>query len=84
MLCRVGLVKTDVSEESIVSIIRVKRICEESQSASVANYCQSFFQLADCFHPDYGCDTFIRNVGFYKTYTAFHTTEFFVVTAVKT
>jgi hypothetical protein len=43
MLRRVALVRTDVSEESISSIIRVKRIGELGTTlavtASVASYC---------------------------------------------
>jgi hypothetical protein len=41
ILCRVALVRTDVSEEIIASIIKVTRIgelCISSQRASVASY----------------------------------------------
>jgi hypothetical protein len=38
MLRRVALVRTDVSEELIASIITVKILCISSQRASVASY----------------------------------------------
>jgi hypothetical protein len=50
----VALVSADVSEERIASIIKVERISE----------------VADSCHPDDGGDTFLRNVGSYKSYTA--------------
>jgi hypothetical protein len=37
--CRVTLVRTDVLEERIASIIRVTRIGELGTSLAIANYC---------------------------------------------
>jgi hypothetical protein len=68
MLSNVPLVRTDVSEERITSIIRVTRIGE--QRASVASYCQSCSWLADFYHPDDGGDTIPRNIGSYKSHMA--------------
>jgi hypothetical protein len=33
-------------------------------------------RIADSFHPDYGGDTFPRNVGFYKSVTSYKTAFF--------
>jgi hypothetical protein len=54
---RVALVRTDVSEEFRVSIIRLTSIGEVG--TTLADYC----------HPDDGGDTFLRNVGSYKSHT---------------
>jgi hypothetical protein len=62
--CRVAFVKTDVSEELVVSIIEVKRISELVTLAATSN------SLADCCHPDDRGDTFFQNVGSYKRRTA--------------
>jgi hypothetical protein len=53
----VAFVRTEVSEERIGSIIRAKRISELNTSAN-------------SFHPDDGSDTFLGNVGIYKSHTA--------------
>jgi hypothetical protein len=52
------VIKTDVSEENIASIIRVKRI---SVLVTLA---------VTTFYPDDGLDTLIRNVGSYKSHIA--------------
>jgi hypothetical protein len=79
MLHHVALVRTDILEERIASIIRVTRIGDlgttlaatsnrstvrrniSSQRASVASY-------SDSCHPDDVGDTFLRNVGSYKSH----------------
>jgi hypothetical protein len=61
----VDLVRTDVSEEHIASIIRVTRVGELGVTLAVTSN-----QLANSFHPDSGGDTFRRNVGSYKNHTA--------------
>jgi hypothetical protein len=60
----VALVKTAVSEERIVSVIRMEII-------ELGNY-YPFSYLADCFHPDDGGDAFLRNIGSYESHTASH------------
>jgi hypothetical protein len=60
MLCHVALVRTDISEESIASIIRVTKIGELATT----------LELADSCHPDDRGDTFLRNVGSYKSHMA--------------
>jgi hypothetical protein len=58
MLHRVALVKTDVSEELLTSIVRVTRIGELGTT------------LADSCYPDDGGAKFLGNVGSYKSQTA--------------
>jgi hypothetical protein len=58
MLHRVALVRTDVSEKRIASIIKAKRIRE--------------VRILPTSNPDYGGDTFFRNVGYYKREAASH------------
>jgi hypothetical protein len=75
MLCRVALVRTDVSEESSAPIIRVTRIGElgtvrSSQRASVANYGYHCSWFTDSCHPDDGGAKFLRNIGSYKSHRA--------------
>jgi hypothetical protein len=75
MLRRVALVRTDVSEKRITSIIRVTRIGEPGTTLAVASMAlmllgKALFQLADSCHPDDGGDTFLRKVGSYKSHTA--------------
>jgi hypothetical protein len=76
MLRHVSLVRTDVKEDRIASIMRETKIGElgttiSSQRASVATYCQRCFQLADSCHPGNGGDTFLRNVGSYKSHMTY-------------
>jgi hypothetical protein len=56
MLRRVGLVWTDVSEERIAFIVRETRIGELGTTL-------------DSYRPDDWGDTFLRNVGSYKSHT---------------
>jgi hypothetical protein len=58
ILRHVALVITDILEERIASIIRVTRIAELGT------------RLAVTCHPDDGGDTFLLNVGSYKSHTA--------------
>jgi hypothetical protein len=80
MLRHVAVIRTDFSEESIVSIIRVTRIGElgttlvvtsnrSTLRASVASYCQRS-QVANSCHPDDEFVTFLRNVSSYKSHAA--------------
>jgi hypothetical protein len=67
---RVALVRTDVSEEHVSSIFRVEKIHEQRNSCSqTAN---TFPRAKNFFYPEDGGDTFLRNVGSYKTYAAPH------------
>jgi hypothetical protein len=63
-LRRVALVRTDVSEELNVSIIRVTRIVKLGTLAVTSN------QRTDSRHPDDGGAKFLRNVCSYKSHTA--------------
>jgi hypothetical protein len=58
MLGRVAFVRTDVSEERIASIIRLIKIGELGTSAVTSN------------QRKLGGDTFLQNVGSYKSHTA--------------
>jgi hypothetical protein len=62
MLRSVAFVKTDVLEECITSIIKVTRISELGTTSAVTD--------TEVCHPDDGDDTFLRNVGYYKSHTA--------------
>jgi hypothetical protein len=78
MLCRVALVRSDISEEPSASFIRAVRIGELGKTlAATSNrgtlrrntkYCCS--QFTDSCHPDEGGGKFLRNVGSYKSHTA--------------
>jgi hypothetical protein len=61
MWCRVGLVKTDVSEESIASIIRVERVSELGTTLAVTRRFSS---------PKLRWRYVLRNVGSYMSHTA--------------
>jgi hypothetical protein len=77
MICRVALVRTDVSEERIAFIIRVTRIGNLGTLAVTSNR-HSMLQLlvtakvpsSPIRHPDDGSDMFLRNIGSYKSHTA--------------
>jgi hypothetical protein len=62
---RVDLVWTDVSDESIASILRVEK-------STLQPPAQAGFLEADFFIPEDGGDTFLQNVGSHKMYTAPH------------
>jgi hypothetical protein len=65
MLCRVAFVRTEVSEESSASFIRVTRIGELGITLAVtSNRC------TDSCHADEGGPKFLRNVGPYKSHRA--------------
>jgi hypothetical protein len=68
MLRRVAVVRTDVSEELIASIIMVTRINELGTTLVVSNNRSTV--LADSCHSDDGGHTFLRNVYSYKSHTA--------------
>jgi hypothetical protein len=61
---RVDLVWTDVSEEHIAYIFRVEKSASEEPAWSCRQQTASY--------PEDGGDTFPRNVGSYKIYTAPH------------
>jgi hypothetical protein len=58
VFCGVALVRSDVSEESIATIIKVKIINDVGTT--------------DSFRPDGENDMFLRNVGPYKSHVASH------------
>jgi hypothetical protein len=58
MLYLVAVVRTDVSEERITSVVRLKKISELGTTLAVGHTA------------DRSDDTFVRNVSSYKTYTA--------------
>jgi hypothetical protein len=62
----VALVRSDVSEEFITSIIMVKRIGKMDELLVAANAVPN----SDSFHPDNGGDKILRNVGPYETHIA--------------
>jgi hypothetical protein len=71
MLRRVALVRTDVSEERIASIIRVTRIGKLGATLAVTNNRRTLRRnFTDSCHPDEGGTKFLRNVGSYKSHTA--------------
>jgi hypothetical protein len=72
MLCRVTLVRTDVSEERIVSIIRVTRIDELGTTVGVTSSRRKLRRniIFGC-HPVDGGATFLRIVASYKSHTAY-------------
>jgi hypothetical protein len=63
---RVDFVRTDVSEERIASTFRVKKSASEDAAAT----CLRWFFVRGFFYPEDGGDTFLRNVGSRKIYTA--------------
>jgi hypothetical protein len=72
MLRRVALVRTDVSEERIASIIRVTTI-DELRTLPVTIVLQLLATantVPTSFHPDDGGETFLREVSSYKSHTA--------------
>jgi hypothetical protein len=75
MLRRVAIVRTDVSEERIASIISVKRISEQEKTLALTSNCSTLRRniqymrkeaIADSSPPDNGDDIFFRNIGSYK------------------
>jgi hypothetical protein len=71
MLRHVALVRTDVSKERSVSIIRVTRIGELGTTLAVTfKLGLTLFIVHLFFHHDDGGNTFLRNVGSYKDHTA--------------
>jgi hypothetical protein len=69
-----ALLRTDVSNESIASIIRVKRIGELGAALVVP----------DSFHPGDEDDKFLRNVGSDSHAVSSQMTVFFILTATTT
>jgi hypothetical protein len=74
MWCRVALVRTEVSEELTISIIRVKWLSELGTAlASTRNWIRlRCSYLTDSCHSDDGGDTFLRNIGSYKNHKESH------------
>jgi hypothetical protein len=67
-----ALLGTEVSEEFIASIIRLQRISQQGMLSVSIKSVLTLFQAAYSFQPEYGGDTFLRNVGFDESYTAPH------------
>jgi hypothetical protein len=59
MLCYMTLLRTNVLEEHIISIIRVTQISQLGKTLAITATC----------HPDDGGDTFLRNVSSYESHT---------------
>jgi hypothetical protein len=64
MFRRVALVRTDVLEERVTSIIRATRIGEIGKTLAVTTTESRYERTASC-HPDDGSDTLLRLVGSY-------------------
>jgi hypothetical protein len=64
MLCRVALVRTDISEELGATFIRVTRIGELGTTLAVTNNRRTLQRNTN------GGTKFLRNVGSYKSHTA--------------
>jgi hypothetical protein len=69
MLHCVALVRTDVSEELRVSIIRVTRIGELGTTLAVTSNRRMLRRNTKC-HPDDGDANFLQNLGSYKSHMA--------------
>jgi hypothetical protein len=65
----VALVRTDVSEERMAAIIRVKRIGEVETTLAVT---RSRSRVADCCHCDDEGNTCLNNVGSDESRTVSH------------
>jgi hypothetical protein len=72
MLRRVALVRTDVSKEIIASNISVTRINVLETALAVTSNRRTLRRNAIHCHHDDGGNTFLRNVGFYNSHTAWH------------
>jgi hypothetical protein len=75
VLRHVALVKTHVSEELRISLIRVTRIGEQGTFAIIRTrvLADNYGKLSlytDSFHPDEGGSKFFRNIGSYKSHMA--------------
>jgi hypothetical protein len=68
----VALIRTDVSEDRIASILRVHD-CERLlfyESVPIQELTTSLCNLLAVVNPEDGGDTILRNVGSYKSHTA--------------
>jgi hypothetical protein len=80
MWYHLALVRTDISDEHITSIIKMERIKELGWTLAVTsngntNRCYlllPLFLFPDSFHPDGRCDTFLWNVSSNKSHMALH------------
>jgi hypothetical protein len=77
MIRRMALVRTDVSEELRAFIIRVTRIGELGTLAVTSNrrtllVTAIVVPITDSCYLDDGGAKFLRNVGSYKSHTAYH------------
>jgi hypothetical protein len=83
LLCRVALVRTDVSEEPGASFIRATKIGELGttqavtsnrralrRNTDISSQRTSVASCSDFCHPDEGGARFLRHVGSYKSHTA--------------
>jgi hypothetical protein len=71
MLRHVDLVRTDVSEECIATIIKVTRIGKVGTTLAVTSNGRTLRRNSEySSHPDDGVATFLRNISSYKSQTA--------------
>jgi hypothetical protein len=89
MLCRVALVRTDVSENLSASFIRVTRIYELGTTLAVTRNRSKLGRNTKWYttcHPDEGGAKILQKRQFLQEPhdVAFQKTPFFIVTAVKT
>jgi hypothetical protein len=84
MLCRVALVRSDVSGEFIAYFTRVTRIGELGTTLAVTSNRRTLRR--NTCHPEEGGAKFFRKVGFLQEphIATSQKTPFFIVTAVKT
>jgi hypothetical protein len=70
----VNLVRTDVSEERLISIFRVEKYASERsvRRNSVWEQTSNTFLARVFLYPEDGGDVFLRNVGSYKIHKAPH------------
>jgi hypothetical protein len=78
MIHRLALVRIDISEEPIASLIRGTRISKLGTTLTVSGNRRTLLRNTKSCHPDDGGGMFLRNVGSYNSHRAF-----FIVTAVK-
>jgi hypothetical protein len=71
---RVNLVWTDVSEEYRLHL-QGRKLLERGTRVQSAATCSRWFLAGRFFYPEDGGDTFLRNVGSHKIYTAPHPTR---------
>jgi hypothetical protein len=67
----VALVRSDVFEDRIASVISVERMSELGTTLAVTDFLVNVkLIVVRFFNPHYGGDTVLRNVGSYESHTA--------------